>query len=139
VFRNIPKPGKPEAKSSCLWNISLPGKFQIPSTPPERRRASKFQLNHKFQYSIRGASACAARDQNRNNWGHLDLSSLACSFFQYLIAVWSAAGGLVIVICLLFVICYLRFMQKEKKRFKTLNAVTLYSKSLSLGPAGFGS
>ena len=45
----------------CLGVLCL--KSQIPSTPPKRRRAGKLQIKFKFQYSTRGASACAARDQ----------------------------------------------------------------------------
>jgi hypothetical protein len=77
----------------CLGVLCL--KSQIPSTPPKRRRAGKLQINFKFQYSTRGASACAARDLNRFSF----------SFFKIM----EGFGILNFGHCYLFVICYLLF------------------------------
>jgi len=78
-------------------------KLQITSTPPKRRRAGKFQINHKFQVSRQKDGGQANSKQG--------LKLFFYSFVCYLFFRSRAAQALAprVGIYLLFVFCYLGF------------------------------
>jgi len=64
------------------WILCL--KSQIPSTPPKERRAGKFQINLKFQYSMTKIfqDETVFAISNFGHWKLFDISDLIFVIFE---------------------------------------------------------